>query len=188
MLGIGGTELAIILLFGFIVFGPDKLPQMGRTIGRAIRQFRNAQEEMNKVIRTEVYDPLKDDEPVGDSFKDIFSEFTGDKSKSEKSATAVADSKQSQDADTAAAAVSESAEKTVDAEVGGTTEHAGTVPDASKTVVKKEVKGETFAEKKARLAKERAAKQAAKGDAASKNVADQLYGLDKSGKEDEPNA
>ncbi len=32
MLGIGSTELVIILVFGFLLFGPDKLPQMGRTI------------------------------------------------------------------------------------------------------------------------------------------------------------
>ena len=38
-------ELAIIVVFGFLLFGPDKLPQMGRTIGRAIRQFRETQEK-----------------------------------------------------------------------------------------------------------------------------------------------
>ena len=36
MFGIGEGELAIIVVFGFLLFGPDKLPQMGRTIGRAI--------------------------------------------------------------------------------------------------------------------------------------------------------
>ena len=43
VLGIGGTELAIILIFGFLIFGPDRLPAMGRTIGRALRQFRQAE-------------------------------------------------------------------------------------------------------------------------------------------------
>ena len=46
MFGIGEGELAIIVVFGFLLFGPDKLPQMGRTIGRAIRQFRETQEKM----------------------------------------------------------------------------------------------------------------------------------------------
>ena len=64
MFGIGSTELFIILLFAFLIFGPEKLPQIGRTIGRAMRQFRNAQDEMNKVIRTEVYDPIMDNEPL----------------------------------------------------------------------------------------------------------------------------
>jgi len=66
--GIGGTELVLILLFAFIIFGPDKLPGMGRTIGRALRQFRNAQDEMNKVIKTEVYDPLNDTDPLKNPF------------------------------------------------------------------------------------------------------------------------
>jgi TatA/E family protein of Tat protein translocase len=40
--GIGSNELFLILLFGFLLFGPDKLPGVGRTVGRAIRQFREA--------------------------------------------------------------------------------------------------------------------------------------------------
>ena len=57
MFGIGETELIIILLFGFMVFGPDKLPGMGRTIGRALRQFREAQQGFTQVVQTEVLDP-----------------------------------------------------------------------------------------------------------------------------------
>ena len=58
MFGIGEGELAIILVFGFLLFGPDKLPQMGRTIGRAIRQFRETQEKMTAVVQTEIIDPV----------------------------------------------------------------------------------------------------------------------------------
>lgn len=61
MFGIGANELILILLFGFLVFGPDKLPAMAKTIGRAIAKFRNAQSEMNEVIKKEVYDPTADD-------------------------------------------------------------------------------------------------------------------------------
>ena len=57
MFGIGETELIIILLFGFMVFGPDKLPGIGRTIGRALRQFREAQQGFTQVVQTEVLDP-----------------------------------------------------------------------------------------------------------------------------------
>ena len=57
MFGIGESELVIILLFAFMLFGPDKLPGMGRTIGRALRQFRSAQEGFTKVVQTEVIDP-----------------------------------------------------------------------------------------------------------------------------------
>lgn len=58
MFGIGSTELAIILVFGFLLFGPDKLPQMGRTIGRALRQFRETQEKLTSVVQSEVVDPM----------------------------------------------------------------------------------------------------------------------------------
>lgn len=60
MFGISGTELVIILFFGFLIFGPEKLPQMGRTVGRAIRQFRNASEAANKKFREEVADPFQE--------------------------------------------------------------------------------------------------------------------------------
>lgn len=60
MFGIGETELVLILLFAFLVFGPDKLPGMGRTLGRALRQFQNAQEGFNKVVRTDLLDPAAD--------------------------------------------------------------------------------------------------------------------------------
>ncbi len=82
MFGLGGFEIAIIALFGFLIFGPDKLPQIARTVGRGIRQFRSAQEQMNKVIKTEVYDPIKDLEPLANPFAG----FSLDPTKDEKPA------------------------------------------------------------------------------------------------------
>lgn len=58
MFGIGQTEFIIILVFAFLLFGPDKLPQMGKTIGRALRQFRETQEKVTSVVQTEVIDPM----------------------------------------------------------------------------------------------------------------------------------
>ena len=64
-LGIGSNELLIIIIFCFLIFGPDKLPDIARTIGRAIAKFRDAQNEVNDVIRKEVYDPATDkDNPL----------------------------------------------------------------------------------------------------------------------------
>lgn len=65
MFGIGETELVIIVTFAFLLFGPDKLPGMGRTIGRVLRQFRDAQEGFTKVVQSEVLDPLN--EAMGDA-------------------------------------------------------------------------------------------------------------------------
>lgn len=60
MFGISGTELLIILFFGFLIFGPDKLPQIGRTVGRAIRQFKDASEVANKKFKEQVADPFQE--------------------------------------------------------------------------------------------------------------------------------
>jgi sec-independent protein translocase protein TatB len=69
--GIGETELFLIVLFGFLLFGPDKLPGMGRTIGKALRQFRQAQEGFTEVVQSEVMDPLSNavSEGMGDDPK-----------------------------------------------------------------------------------------------------------------------
>ena len=54
MFGIGGFELFIILLFGFLIFGPDKLPEIAKTVGTAISKFKKAQDEMSAVLKSEV--------------------------------------------------------------------------------------------------------------------------------------
>lgn len=61
MFGISGFELVVIFLFGFLIFGPDKLPAAAKVLGQAIKKFRDAQDEMNKVIKTEVYDSTSED-------------------------------------------------------------------------------------------------------------------------------
>lgn len=117
--GIGEGELAIIVVFGFLLFGPDKLPQMGRTIGRAIRQFRETQEKMTAVVQSEIIDPV--------------SEAASAPVKPKKTAATDDDS----DAD----------------------------EDAAKTAAP--AKKETFAERRARLAAEKAASEgAAEGEGA----------------------
>lgn len=113
MFGIGEGELAIIVVFGFLLFGPDKLPQMGRTIGRAIRQFRETQEKMTAVVQSEIIDPVS--EAASAPVKPKKAAATDDDSDADKDA-----------AETAAPA-----------------------------------KKETFAERRARLAAERAASEAA---------------------------
>lgn len=58
LFGIGDTEFVLIIIFAFLLFGPDKLPGMGRTIGRGLRQFREAQDSVTKVVQSEVIDPM----------------------------------------------------------------------------------------------------------------------------------
>lgn len=67
MFGIGGFELFLILLFGFLIFGPDKLPGIAKTVGQAIAKFRQAQEDMSGTLKNEVFN--KDaDEPFKNPF------------------------------------------------------------------------------------------------------------------------
>lgn len=42
MFGIGVTELIIILVIILIIFGPGKLPQIGKSLGRGIKEFKQA--------------------------------------------------------------------------------------------------------------------------------------------------
>ncbi len=39
---IGGTEILVILLVVFIFFGPKKLPELGKNLGKGLRQFKDA--------------------------------------------------------------------------------------------------------------------------------------------------
>ena len=47
---IGPMELIIILVIALVVFGPKRLPDMGRSLGKAIREFRNAGKEIQNDI------------------------------------------------------------------------------------------------------------------------------------------
>lgn len=40
MFGIGATELVIILVLALIIFGPGKLPELGKAVGKTIREFK----------------------------------------------------------------------------------------------------------------------------------------------------
>jgi sec-independent protein translocase protein TatA len=40
--GIGATELIIVLVIVLIIFGPKKLPQLGRSLGGGLREFKNS--------------------------------------------------------------------------------------------------------------------------------------------------
>jgi sec-independent protein translocase protein TatA len=49
---LGGSEVIVILIIVLIIFGPSKLPQMGQALGKAIREFKKAGQE----LRSEVTD------------------------------------------------------------------------------------------------------------------------------------
>ena len=49
--GIGLPELAVIAAIALLVFGPKRLPEMGRSLGRTLRGFQSASQEFEKAFR-----------------------------------------------------------------------------------------------------------------------------------------
>ncbi len=62
MFNIGSPELLVILVIALIVVGPRRLPEIGRTVGRALNEFRKVQDEVRDMVRFD----LSDDAPSSD--------------------------------------------------------------------------------------------------------------------------
>jgi sec-independent protein translocase protein TatA len=60
MLNIGPQELIVVLIIALVVVGPNRLPELGRSIGRALREFRKIQEDVKDTIK---FDLNADPEP-----------------------------------------------------------------------------------------------------------------------------
>ena len=54
---LGGWEIIVILIVVLVVFGPKRLPEMGRSLGKAIREFKSA----GKEIQQEMTEAINDD-------------------------------------------------------------------------------------------------------------------------------
>jgi sec-independent protein translocase protein TatA len=66
MLNIGPQELLLILVVALLVVGPRRLPELGRSIGKGIREIRKAQDEVRKTIQVN----LDDGRPTFDEARD----------------------------------------------------------------------------------------------------------------------
>ena len=70
MLGIGGSEIVIIALLVLIIFGPSKLPQMARDIGRFVGEARRSIDEFKEELTAEYDEDDKENkESKGKSLK-----------------------------------------------------------------------------------------------------------------------
>ena len=79
-MGIGPMEIFVVLIIALVIFGPQKLPEMGRSLGKAIREFKSVgseiQDEITKVTDEIDIDPEKTIKPPKDEIDDIDPEKT----------------------------------------------------------------------------------------------------------------
>jgi sec-independent protein translocase protein TatA len=54
MFGLGIPELIVIFVIALVVFGPKKLPDLGKSIGRAMSEFKKAQQEFQESVQSEM--------------------------------------------------------------------------------------------------------------------------------------
>jgi TatA/E family protein of Tat protein translocase len=57
MFGIGAPELLIILVVALLVLGPKRLPEMARSLGRGMAEFRRASNEFTRTLTASVEEP-----------------------------------------------------------------------------------------------------------------------------------
>jgi sec-independent protein translocase protein TatB len=62
MFDIGLQEILVICVIALLVFGPAKLPELGRMAGRAMREFRRASDEFRSTVETNLH--INDPDPV----------------------------------------------------------------------------------------------------------------------------
>ncbi len=60
--GIGLPELAVIAAIGLLVFGPKRLPELGKTLGRTLKGFQSASSEFEREFRASLVTPEIDPE------------------------------------------------------------------------------------------------------------------------------
>ena len=59
MLNIGPPELLLIFVIALVIVGPQRLPELGRTIGKGLREFRKMQDEVKDLVNTGMGDDLR---------------------------------------------------------------------------------------------------------------------------------
>jgi sec-independent protein translocase protein TatA len=82
MFGIGLPELLLILVLGLLILGPQRLPEVARTVGRLYGQLRRASEEFQRTIRQDLealdrQEDINRNKAVADELRQRFAELEG---------------------------------------------------------------------------------------------------------------
>jgi len=71
---VGVQEMVVIFLVALVLFGPKKLPELGKTIGKAITEFRRAQSELKSTFESHMRELEKENE----SIKEVTRSYTNE--------------------------------------------------------------------------------------------------------------
>lgn len=96
---IGPAELLVIILFAFVIIGPERLPKAGKAIGRALGSLRKTSTSINDTLKEEGLDPESLKEASGNPFLAL--------EKIEKVANAIPQEEDGEDSDDDAASAGE---------------------------------------------------------------------------------
>jgi TatA/E family protein of Tat protein translocase len=69
MFGLGFTEILVILVVALLVFGPDRLPELARSLGRGLAEFRRASSDLRRSVMETAEEPRIAKPPLPPSSK-----------------------------------------------------------------------------------------------------------------------
>ena len=87
MFGIGAQELIVILVIALLVFGPSKLPELARSLGKGLAEFRRASSDLRQTLSAE---PAPDKPPRSEAPRELVApaQAVGEPVREEQAATA----------------------------------------------------------------------------------------------------